>query len=138
RRYVEPRTATMVARAIRSPRSRSDSMAARTSAISLMGVRGVVVLGGALALVRHERPRVVLEGLPTAGRAEVVRAAVVDGAEAGGGHLHRHPARGVDLLVPGGHGVGREARPQARRLQLDHLGKNGHGDLLVGHGAEVD
>jgi len=35
RRYVDPRTATIVANAIRSPFSDSDSIAASTSAISL-------------------------------------------------------------------------------------------------------
>src|SRR5437588_6808233 len=92
RRYVEPRTATTVARAIFSPRSERVSMASRTSAISLLTV------GSSSRDGRQVPGRVRFELLLAGGAAEVIGLTFVFGDEPCGGDVHQHVAHGSDRI----------------------------------------
>src|SRR5947209_19348725 len=96
RRYVEPRTATTVARAIFSPRSESVSMASRTSAISLLTV------GSSSRDGRQVPGRVRFELLLAGRAAEVIGLTFMFGDEPCGGDVQQHDAHELPCLNPRG------------------------------------
>ena len=84
-----------------------------------------------------EPGRVLLEALQAPRRAEVVRRALVDRPIARRGHVDRHAADGVDLLVAGDLGR-RGGLEVAGRPLPNELGEDRDGDLLVRDPAEIE